>query len=103
MKKYLKLLCAVLIAATSVCAQAANASDVLSKLKSRIAADKRTAIWDVKVAKASANAVTVTGTVGLPEQKEAISQELAASGFKSVTNNVKCFRMRCLLPRSGLW
>lgn len=87
MKKIFKLLCVALLSASSVSMMAANATDVLNNLKSRIAPDKRTAIWDVKATTAG-SAVTVTGTVGLQEQKDAISKELADKGFTNVTNKV---------------
>ena len=48
MKKVFQILSVVLMSVISVSAMAADAADVLSKLKSRIAPDKRTAIFDVK-------------------------------------------------------
>ena len=62
MKKVFQILSVVLMSAISVSAMAADAADVLSKLKSRIAPDKRTAIFDVKSTTAGKQ-VTVTGTV----------------------------------------
>ena len=87
MKKVFQILSVVLMSAISVSAMAADAADVLSKLKSRIAPDKRTAIFDVKSTTAGKQ-VTVTGTVGFQEQKDAISKELADNGFTNVQNKV---------------
>ena len=87
MKKVFQILSVVLMSAISVSAMAADAAGVLSKLKSRIAPDKRTAIFDVKSTTAGKQ-VTVTGTVGFQEQKDAISKELADNGFTNVQNKV---------------
>lgn len=88
MKKIFKTLTVALMLATSMSMAAANASDVLGKLKSRIAPDKRTAVFDVK-SSTSHGKVTVSGTVGFQEQKDSIDQALAAEGFSKVQNNVK--------------
>ncbi len=88
MNKTLKMICVALMSMASICAMASNAADVLSNLKARIAPDKRTAIFDVQ-AITSGDTVAVMGTVGLQEQKSAISKELADSGFTNVVNMVK--------------
>ncbi|MDO4510598.1 MAG: NlpC/P60 family protein [Bacteroidales bacterium] len=100
MRKIFKTLCVALLAASSITAMAASATDVLTNLKSRIAPDKRTAIFDVKAA-TSGSTVTVTGTVGLQEQKDAIGKELADKGFANVKNNVKV--LHNAVPEGKKW
>ena len=79
---------AFLLASSAFQMAAISADQVLNNLKKQIAPDKRTAIWDVKVEQ-QASGVTITGTVGLNEQKDAISKELAKNGFNKVSNQVK--------------
>ena len=83
-----KIFFALLAIASLNMMAAGDAAEVMKNLKSRIAPDKRTAIWDVKTS-TKGETVTVTGSVGLQEQKNAISKELADKGFTNVQNNVK--------------
>ena len=78
MKKMICFVGAFLLASSAFQMAAISADQVLNNLKKQIAPDKRTAIWDVKVEQ-QASAVTITGTVGLNEQKDAISKESFAS------------------------
>ena len=88
MKKMICFVGAFLLASSAFQMAAISADQVLNNLKKQIAPDKRTAIWDVKVEQ-QASGVTITGTVGLNEQKDAISKELAKNGFNKVSNQVK--------------
>ncbi len=59
--------------------QASSAADVLKELKNNIAPDKRTAVWDVNTIDQN-GVLTVWGTVGTQEQKDAVSKALNGTG-----------------------
>ncbi len=69
---------AILASVPSVMAQTAPA-DVLKNLKNEIAPDKRTAVWDVNTIDQN-GVLTVWGTVGTQEQKDAVTKALASTG-----------------------
>lgn len=87
MKKITKTL--LVVASLLVASQvwAATPREILSSLKQRVAPDKRTAVWDVK-ALTQKGVVTIVGTVGTNELKDAISTELENNGIKKYNNNV---------------
>lgn len=87
MKKITKTL--LFVASLLVASQvwAATPREILSSLKQRVAPDKRTAVWDVK-ALTQKGVVTIVGTVGTNELKDAISTELENNGIKKYNNNV---------------
>ena len=60
---------------TALDVMAVDANDVLNELKTRIAPDKRVAIWDVSCTMQDGVAI-VNGTVGYQEQLDAITDEL---------------------------
>lgn len=64
-----------------------QAEEALKALKAQIAPDGRQAIFDVNTIM-QGDVLTVTGTVGVKEQKEAISEALKAKGIGPVANNV---------------
>ncbi len=57
----------------------ASAADVLKELKNNIAPDKRTAVWNVNTIDQN-GVLTVWGTVGTQEQKDAVSKALNGTG-----------------------
>ena len=65
---------------------AVDANDVLNELKTRIAPDKRVAIWDVSCTMQDGVAI-VNGTVGYQEQLDAITDELLKNNIP-IENNV---------------
>lgn len=84
MKRYGLFLMLVVVA---VMVNATNADSVLTTLKTRIAPDKRVAIWDV-TSTVKDSATVIEGCVGYPEQLNAINDALSKSNIKCV-NNVK--------------
>lgn len=87
MKKITKTLLVIASVLLTCQAWAATPNEIITNLKQRIAPDKRTAVWDVKVV-SQKGVVTVAGTVGTTEQKDAISAELEKNGIKNYNNNV---------------
>ena len=73
---------ALLIAAAclSMAAMAQNPDEIIANLKSSIAPDGRTAIWDVKTIEQD-GWLTVYGTVGTQQQADAVYQELTRHGL----------------------
>ncbi len=69
-------------------AWAATPSEIISSLKQRIAPDKRTAVWDVKVVKQKGKVYYIKGTVGTQELKDAVSAELEKNGVTNYKNNL---------------
>jgi SH3-like domain-containing protein len=88
MKNIFKTSIIILVAVLSCqVMQASTAEDIINNLKTRIAPDARTAIWDVKTI--SQNGVpTIYGTVGLQEQKDAVDKELRANGINDFQDNL---------------
>ena len=87
----IKILLAMVLVLAAAGAQAADlttqADEALKALKAQIAPDGRQAIWNVTTIM-QGDVLTVTGTVGYDEQKQAIGQALAAKGISPVANNV---------------
>lgn len=75
-----------LLFVTALDVMAVDANDVLNDLKTRIAPDKRVAIWDVACTMQDGVAV-VNGTVGYQEQLDAITDELLKNNIP-IENNV---------------
>ena len=71
---------------TALDVMAVDANDVLNELKTRIAPDKRVAIWDVSCTMQDGVAI-VNGTVGYQEQLDAITDELLKNNIP-IENNV---------------
>lgn len=70
---------ALLATVPAAMSQASSAADVLKELKNNIAPDKRTAVWDVNTIDQN-GVLTVWGTVGTQEQKDAVSKALNGTG-----------------------
>lgn len=70
---------ALLATVPAAMGQASSAADVLKELKNNIAPDKRTAVWDVNTIDQN-GVLTVWGTVGTQEQKDAVSKALNGTG-----------------------
>lgn len=77
----IKLLTAAFALLASIVAMAQTPSEVVEKLRSQIAPDKRTAVWEV-----TATDSEVSGTVGTASQRDTIVQALAAAGVKADVN-----------------
>lgn len=71
---------------TALDVMAVDVNDVLNELKTRIAPDKRVAIWDVSCTMQDGVAI-VNGTVGYQEQLDAITDELLKNNIP-IENNV---------------
>ena len=93
-------LTSLLIAASAAFA-AVEPNDVLKELKNKIAPDKRTAIWDDVKAVVKGDMLTIEGTVGTIQQKEAISRALNAKDITNFKNNVKV--LETSLPKAHMW
>lgn len=88
MKKVIKIVLALVLAASSLGAMAAgDAAAVLASLKQRIARDGRTAVWDVNTTTQDGQLV-VYGTVGTQEQKDAVTKELNDNGLAGCDNRL---------------
>ncbi|MBQ5465631.1 MAG: hypothetical protein IIT60_00100, partial [Muribaculaceae bacterium] len=83
------LILASLLVAVSTAFAAVEPNDVLKELKNKIAPDKRTAVWNDVKAVVKANMLTIEGTVGTIQQKEAINRALTAKDITNFKNNVK--------------
>lgn len=77
----------LLLVAMAAMASATSVDSVLNVLKTRIAPDKRVAVWDISTTIKDSMAV-LEGSVGYPEQLQAINDALVANNIKCV-NNVK--------------
>ena len=77
----------LLLVAMATMASATSVDSVLNVLKTRIAPDKRVAVWDISTTIKDSMAV-LEGSVGYPEQLQAINEALVANNIKCV-NNVK--------------
>ena len=77
----------LLLVAMAAMASATSVDSVLNVLKTRIAPDKRVAVWDISTTIKDSIAV-LEGSVGYPEQLQAINDALVANNIKCV-NNVK--------------
>ena len=82
MKKFMTMLMMVMFAIT---ASATDINQVLGDLKKRIAPDGRVAIWNIEVVENDVMPI-IQGTVGYPEQKEAISSELNSYNIQHKNN-----------------
>ncbi|MBO4815204.1 MAG: C40 family peptidase [Muribaculaceae bacterium] len=95
----------IILASLLLCVSAAFAAvepnDVLKDLKNKIAPDKRTAIWDDVKAVLKGDMLTIEGTVGTIQQKEAISRALNAKDITNFKNNVKV--LETTLPKAHMW
>ena len=95
----------IILASLLLCVSAAFAAvepnDVLKDLKNKIAPDKRTAIWDNVKAVLKGDMLTIEGTVGTIQQKEAISRALNAKDITNFKNNVKV--LETTLPKAHMW
>ena len=76
--KLKSIILAALLLTVSAAFAAVEPNDVLKELKNKIAPDKRTAIWDDVKAVLKGDMLTIEGTVGTIQQKEAISRALNA-------------------------
>ncbi len=83
------LIIASLLLAVSTAFAAVEPNDVLKELKNKIAPDKRTAVWNDVKAVVKSNMLTIEGTVGTTQQKEAINRALTAKDITNFKNNVK--------------
>lgn len=87
MKRYIKTIAFVSILMMSINSFAVNPSKVLTDLKQRIAPDKRTAIWDVKIV-SQKGVLTVVGTVSTNDLKDAVDSEFEKNGITNYKNNL---------------
>lgn len=78
---------ALTLALTSLAALAATPVETLANLKSRIAPDKRTAIWDVNASQQGGKWV-LSGTVGTQAQKQAILAAMIKDGCSNYTDKI---------------
>ena len=78
---------ALTLALTSLAALAATPVETLANLKSRIAPDKRTAIWDVNASQQGGKWV-LSGTVGTQAQKQAILAAMIKDGYSNYTDKI---------------
>lgn len=78
---------ALALMAVAAIAGAANVDSVLTALKSKVAPDKRVAVWEVKSTTTGDMAV-LDGRVGYQDQLDAINQAMQLNGIKC-TNNIK--------------
>ena len=78
---------ALALALTSLAALAVTPVETLASLKSRIAPDKRTAIWDVNATQQGGKWV-LSGTVGTQAQKQAILAEMIKNGNGNYTDKI---------------
>jgi len=81
------IIIALVMAVTSLAATAVTPVEALTQLKQRIAADKRTAVWDVN-AKQQAGKWVLTGTVGTQAQKKAIQAAMIKNGYSGYTDKI---------------
>lgn len=82
MKKIMTMLMMTMLVIT---VSATDINQVLGDLKKRIAPDGRVAIWNIEVVENDAMPV-IQGTVGYPEQKEAITAELNSYNIQHKNN-----------------
>ena len=85
--KIRSLFIALTLALTSLAALAVTPVETLANLKSRIAPDKRTAIWDVNATQQGGKWV-LSGTVGTQAQKQAILAEMIKNGNGNYTDKI---------------
>ena len=95
------LILASLLVAVSTAFAAVEPNDVLKELKNKIAPDKRTAVWNDVKAVVKANMLTIEGTVGTIQQKEAINRALTAKDITNFKNNVKVLEEA--IPEARKW
>lgn len=74
------LIISLLLAVVSMTAPAVTLVEALNELKTRIAPDKRTAVWDIKAANQGGKWV-LSGTVGTQAQKKAIQATMLKNGY----------------------
>ena len=92
---------ASLLIAVSAAFAAVEPNDVLKELKNKIAPDKRTAVWNDVKAVVKSNMLTIEGTVGTIQQKEAINRALTAKDITNFKNNVKVLEEA--IPEARKW
>ena len=85
--KIKSLIIALVMAVSSLAAMAVNPVDALNDLKQRIAADKRTAVWDVKASQQGGKWV-LSGIVGTRTQKQAILATMLKNGYSRYTDKI---------------
>ncbi|MBQ1723238.1 MAG: C40 family peptidase, partial [Muribaculaceae bacterium] len=95
------LILASLLVAVSTAFAAVEPNDVLKDLKNKIAPDKRTAVWNDVKAVVKSNMLTIEGTVGTIQQKEAINRALTAKDITNFKNNVKVLEEA--IPEARKW
>ena len=95
------LILASLLVAVSTAFAAVEPNDVLKELKNKIAPDKRTAVWNDVKAVVKSNMLTIEGTVGTIQQKEAINRALTAKDITNFKNNVKVLEEA--IPEARKW
>ena len=95
------LILASLLVAVSTAFAAVGPNDVLKDLKNKIAPDKRTAVWNDVKAVVKSNMLTIEGTVGTIQQKEAINRALTAKDITNFKNNVKVLEEA--IPEARKW
>lgn len=100
--KRLKTIVALMLALSCINAVCASTTveEVLAGLKSRVAPDKRTAIWDVNAIDQD-DVLTIYGTVGTQAQKDIVSSELTNSGFSGFRNNL--IVLESAMPQNRRW
>ena len=95
------LILASLLVAVSTAFAAVEPNDVLKELKKQMVPDKRTAVWNDVKAVVKSNMLTIEGTVGTIQQKEAINRALTAKDITNFKNNVKVLEEA--IPEARKW
>ena len=85
--KIKSLIIALVMVVSGLAAMAVNPVDALNDLKQRIAADKRTAVWDVKASQQGGKWV-LSGVVGTRTQKQAILATMLKNGYSRYTDKI---------------
>ncbi|MBQ0121959.1 MAG: C40 family peptidase [Bacteroidales bacterium] len=87
MNKVSRILLVVVAACIAGSMWAATPREIVNSLKQRIAPDKRTAVWDVKTV-SQKGVLTIVGTVGTVDLKEAVTAEFQKNGYNKFSNNL---------------
>ena len=87
MNKVSRILLVALVACIAGGMWAATPREIVNSLKQRIAPDKRTAVWDVKTV-SQKGVLTIVGTVGTADLKDAVTAEFQKNGYSKISNNL---------------
>ncbi|MBR5102002.1 MAG: C40 family peptidase [Muribaculaceae bacterium] len=85
--KIKSILVATMLMAMTAASAANNTAALLDELKKELAPDGRTAVWDVSAA-TQKGVLTIYGTVGTQELKDAVTSELNSRGVTNFKNQL---------------